>query len=228
MADTPYLVLGGTFDPVHDGHLAIARAARARFGGSIHFIPAGDPAHRSNAQASALHRLAMLQIAIARERGFAIDTRELSRDGPSWTIDTVEELRQELPPDQPLVLVIGMDSLRAFTTWKRWRDILAQAHLQVFTRPGQGMPTARELGDLAEHVTANPDDLLASNGGLILIETSTAVNMAATRVRAEFDAGRVPEGLPPGVGDYIQHHRLYRHDDTVPSRDTPDGATKKE
>lgn len=210
MTDAPYVVFGGTFDPVHDGHLAIARAARACLGSTIHFMPAGDPAHRDATQASALHRLAMLQIAIARERGFVIDTRELGRDGPTWTIDTVEELRQEIAPETPLVLVIGMDSLRQFTTWMRWRDILAQAHLLACTRPGQGMPTARDLGDLAEHVTANPDDLLASNGGLILIETSTAANMSATRLRAELAEGKTVTGLPPGVREYIDHHRLYQ------------------
>lgn len=212
MADAPCVIFGGTFDPVHEGHLAIARAARARFGGNVHFIPAGDPAHRAQVQASALHRLAMLQIAVARERGFVIDTRELGRDGPTWTIDTVEELRGDLAADTPLVLVIGMDSLRAFTTWKRWRDILAQAHLFACTRPGQGMPTARELGELAEHVTANPDDLLASNGGLILIETGTAANMSSTRLRADLAAGKAVTGLPAGVREYIDHHQLYRPD----------------
>jgi len=212
VADAPFVIFGGTFDPVHDGHLAIARAARARFGGTVHFVPAGDPAHRDATQASALHRLAMLQIALARERGFAIDTRELGRDGPTWTIDTVEELRGELAADTPLVLVIGMDSLRGFTTWRRWRDILAQAHLFACTRPGQGMPTARDLGELAEHVTANPADLLASNGGLILIETGTAANMSATRLRADIAAGKPVAGLPAGVRDYIEHHGLYRPD----------------
>lgn len=210
MANAPHIVFGGTFDPVHDGHLAVARAIRARFGTTIHFMPAGDPAHRDDAHASGLHRLAMLQIAIARERGFSIDTRELTRDGPTWTIDTVEELRSELPQDTPIILAIGMDSLRAFTSWKRWRDILALAHLVSCTRPGQGMPTARDLGDLAEHVTANPEDLLASHGGLILIEAGTAANISATRIRTEIAAGREPPGLPPGVRDYIAHHRLYQ------------------
>ena len=202
-------MFGGTFDPVHDGHLAVARAARDRLGAKIHFLPAGDPAHRDGSHAPGLHRLAMLQIALGRERGFAIDTRELSRDGPTWTIDTVEDLRRELPPGTPIVLVIGMDSLRQFTTWRRWQDVLAQAHLLACTRPGQGMPTARDLGDLAASLTTDPRELLDSPGGCILIEPTTAVNMAATGVRAALAAGQVPAGVPAAVLAYIEHHHLY-------------------
>lgn len=205
----PWIAFGGTFDPVHDGHLVVARAARERFRAPVHFIPAGDPVHRSPAQASALHRLAMLQIALARERHFVIDTRELSRDGPSWTIDTVEDLRNELPAGTPLILAIGMDCLRQFTTWKRWQDILAQAHLFACTRPGQGMPTARDLGDLSAHLATDPADLLSSPGGRILIEASTAANMAATRIRADYADGKTATGIPAAVSDYILHHRLY-------------------
>jgi len=208
------VVFGGTFDPVHDGHLAVMRAVRELFHAPVHVIPAGDPAHRSGAQASALHRLAMLQIAIARERNIVIDTRELSRDGPTRTIDTVEELRSELPPGTPIILAVGMDCLRQFTTWKRWQDILAQAHLVACTRPGQGMPTARDLGELSEHLATDPADLLASPGGRILIEASTAANMAATRVRAEFADGKAATGIPAAVRDYIQHHRLYQSTDS--------------
>lgn len=213
MAAEPHIVFGGTFDPVHDGHLAVARAVRDRFHATVHFVPAGDPPHRAPAGASALHRLAMLQLALGRERGIAIDTRELSREGPSWTIDTVEDLRRELPAGTPLLLVVGMDSLRQFTSWKRWRDILAQAHLVACTRPGQGMPTARELGELAPHLAQDPRELLDSPGGRVLIETSTAVNMAATRIRAAIAAGNgagdPPAGLTPAVRDYILHHHLY-------------------
>lgn len=206
----PYLVFGGTFDPVHDGHLVVARAVRDRFRATVHFVPAGDPPHRAPAGAGAQDRLAMLRLALAAESGFAIDTRELTRAGPSWTIDTVEALRRELPAATPLLLVIGMDSLRRFATWKRWRDILAQAHLVACTRPGQGVPTARELGDLATHLARESRELLDSCGGRVLIEASTAANMAATDVRAALAAGAtgIP-GLAPAVHDYIRRHRLY-------------------
>ncbi len=209
----PHILFGGTFDPVHDGHLAVARAVRDRFAATVHFLPAGDPAHRSGPHASGLHRLAMIQLATARERGLAIDTRELGRDGPTWTIDTVSELREELPAGTPLILVIGMDSLRQFTTWKRWRDILAGAHLVACTRPGQGMPTARDLGELAVHLAGEPRDLLDNAAGRILIEPTTAVNIASTAVRAALAAGQRPAGVPVAVLDYIAHHRLYRADD---------------
>lgn len=206
----PHVVFGGSFNPVHDGHLAVARAVRALLGTTVHFLPAGNPVHRDDPQASGLHRLAMLQIAIAHERGFAIDTRELARDGPSWTIDTIEELRSELPAGTPIVLVLGMDSLRQFTHWRRWQDILAQAHLVACTRPGQGMPTARELGELATHLAGDPEALRNSPGGRILIEATTAANMASTAIRAACAAGQHPAGVNAAVRDYIEHHALYR------------------
>lgn len=220
---SPHILFGGTFDPVHDGHLAVARAVRDRFHGTVHFVPAGDPPHRSGSHADALHRLAMLQLALGRERGFAIDTRELSRDGPSWTIDTIEDLRRELPAGTPLILVLGMDSLRRFSTWHRWQDIVAQAHLVACTRPGQGMPTARDLGDLATRLASDPAELLASPGGCVLIETTTAVNMAATSLRAALADpatrnGPLP-GLAPQVLAYINHHRLYADPDGVNERE---------
>lgn len=210
----PHVLFGGSFDPVHEGHLAVARAARERLQATVHFLPAGDPAHRAPTEADALQRLAMLQVAIGRERGFAIDTRELSREGETRTIDTVEELRRELAPGTPLVLVIGMDSLRQFHTWKQPGDILAQAHLFACTRPGQGMPTARDLGDLAALLTTDASDLQRSPGGCVLIETTTAANMSATAIRAALAAGTTPAGLPAAVLDYIRHHRLYQADTT--------------
>lgn len=221
MAASPHIIYGGTFDPVHEGHLAVARAVRDRFGATVHFMPAADPPHRAGARADALHRLAMLQLAIGRERGLAVDTRELSRDGPSWTIDTVTDLRAELPAGTPLLLVIGMDSLRQFTTWKRWKDILAQAHLVACTRPGQGMPTARELGELTPYLATDMRELLDSPGGRVLIEASTAVNMAATTLRTMLagNGSARPAGLAPQVLDYIHHHRLYAD---------PAGATESE
>ncbi|MFZ5724632.1 MAG: nicotinate-nucleotide adenylyltransferase [Pseudomonadota bacterium] len=216
MAVEPRIVFGGTFDPVHDGHLAVARTVRDRFRATVHFVPAGDPPHRPPAHAAAVHRLAMLRLAIGDEPGLAIDTRELARGAPSWTIDTVEELRRELPAATPLLLVIGMDSLRQFTTWKRWQDILAQAHLVACTRPGQGMPTARELGEPGTHLTVDERELLASPGGRVLIETATAATMAATGIRAALAAGGHPAGLAPAVRDYITSHRLYQTPGAAP------------
>lgn len=212
----PHIVFGGTFDPVHDGHLAVARAVRDLFHAPVHFMPAGDPAHRGDTVASAADRLAMLRLALGDEPGFAIDTREITRAIPTRTIDTVEELRRELPAGTPILLVIGMDSLRQFTTWKRWQDILAQAHLVACTRPGQGIPGVRELGELATHLAREPRELLGplpspgtGPGGRVLIETATAVNMAATEIRAALAAGRTPAGLAAAVYDYIQRHHLY-------------------
>lgn len=215
----PRIVLGGTFDPVHDGHLAVARAVRDLFHATVYLMPAGDPPHRDGPQATATHRRAMLELAVAGEPGLVVDTRELARPGPSWTITTVEELRRELPAGTPLILVIGMDSLRQFTTWRRWRDILAGAHLVACARPGQALPDAAALGELAARLTVDPRDLLANTGGRILIEAGTAVNIAATGIRATLAAGGPVAGIPAAVGDYIARHGLYRPPMNLEPRD---------
>lgn len=206
----PHIVFGGTFDPVHDGHLAVARTVHRLFRSTVHLMPAGEPPHRAGPRAPAVHRLAMLALATGDEPGLAIDPRETRRSGPSWTIDTVEELRRELPAARPLLLVIGMDSLRRFTTWRRWRDILGNAHLVACSRPGEPQPDASDLGESGRLLVDDPLDLLESPGGSILIERTTAANIASTRIRAALMAGERPEGVLPAVLDYIDRHHLYR------------------
>ena len=206
----PRIQFGGTFDPVHDGHLAVARTVRDAFRATVHLMPAHDPPHRAGPHASAAQRLDMLHLATEGEAGLAVDDRELRRPGPSWTIDTVEDLRRELPADAPLVLVIGMDSLRRFTTWHRWRDILGNAHLVACTRPGEPLPAPGTLGDPGRLLADDPAELLATPGGRVLIERTTAANISATRIRADLAAGRRPDGLPPAVHAYIGRHGLYR------------------
>lgn len=206
----PHIVFGGTFDPVHGGHLAVARAVHRLFRTTVHLMPAGEPPHRASPHAPAADRLAMLALAAGSEPGLAVDPRETRRPGPSWTIDTVEELRRELAPAQPLVLVIGMDSLRRFTRWHRWRDILGNAHLVACSRPGEPQPDAADLGETGRLLVDDPLDLLDTPGGSILIERTTAANIASTRIRAALMAGEHPEGILPAVLDYIDRHHLYR------------------
>lgn len=206
----PRILFGGTFDPVHEGHLTVARAVRDRFRCPVTLLPAGRPPHRAVPHATAAQRLAMLELALASEPGLAIDDRETRQDGPNWTITTVETLRRELPPSTPLLLVIGMDSLRNFRHWHRWQDILGNAHLVACSRPGEAIPGPDELGGIAACLADDPDDLLDSPGGRVLIERTTAANMTATRIRAALAAGTLPDGLAPAVLDYIRRHHLYR------------------
>nr|MCU0869676.1 nicotinate-nucleotide adenylyltransferase [Burkholderiales bacterium] len=132
----PVGVLGGTFDPIHVAHLALAHAARDAVGlAEVRFIPSARPPHRDAPAAAAAHRLAMVEAAIAGTAGFVADARELHRLTPSWTIDTLTSLRAEVGTDRPLVLLMGEDAFALLHTWHRWTELTATAHLVVARRP---------------------------------------------------------------------------------------------
>lgn len=133
------LLYGGTFDPVHAGHLAVASAARAALGANVAFLPAADPPHRAAPGASAEQRAHMIELAIAGQPGFAVDRRELHRAGPSWTVDTLREVRGELGPDAPLAWLVGADAFRGLPDWHQWRALFDLAHFVVAVRPGHGL-----------------------------------------------------------------------------------------
>ena len=119
---------GGTFDPVHNGHLAIARAAADTFGVPVTLVPAAGPPHRTAPGADAAQRAHMLDLAVAGDRRLRVDRRELQRPGPSWTVDTLRELRAERGAAAPLALLVGADSFRSLPTWKHWRQLPELAH----------------------------------------------------------------------------------------------------
>ncbi|HVK51732.1 MAG TPA: nicotinate-nucleotide adenylyltransferase, partial [Pseudoxanthomonas sp.] len=139
-----HLYYGGTFDPVHNGHLAIARAARDELGTPVHLMPAADPPHRAPPGANALQRAHMLDLAVAGQAGLRVDRRELLRaqrqpQARSYTVDTLHELRGELGADAAIALLVGADSLVALTTWKSWRALFGLAHFVVAERPGSSL-----------------------------------------------------------------------------------------
>ena len=129
-------VFGGTFDPIHCGHLELAREVRAALDlVALRFIPAGDPPHRAAPVESAMHRLAMVELAIADHPGLEIDAREIQRRGRSYTVETLEELRNE-QPSRALALIVGGDAFLGFPSWHRWRERFDLAHIVVVARPG--------------------------------------------------------------------------------------------
>jgi nicotinate-nucleotide adenylyltransferase len=136
------LCYGGTFDPVHNGHLAIATAVRDALDAEVHLIPAADPPHKGPTHADAEQRATMLALAVGCERGLLVDRRELRREGPSYTVDTLRELRGELGPHVPLVWMIGSDSLFELDTWHRWRALFDCAHILAVGRPGATIDAA--------------------------------------------------------------------------------------
>ena len=131
-----HVCYGGTFDPVHLGHLAIARAVADALSAPVHLLPAADPPHRARPGVSAEQRALMLDLAVACDARLRVDRRELQRQGPSYTVDTVRELRAQCGPDTALVWVLGIDSLRQLDTWHHWRELFEHAHLLAVERPG--------------------------------------------------------------------------------------------
>jgi nicotinate-nucleotide adenylyltransferase len=213
----PVALLGGTFDPVHLGHLGLADDARRALGvPEVRLLPAGDPPHRAAPGASAAHRLAMLRLAVERHPGLAIDERELERQGKSYTALTLDELRAE-DAKRPIVLILGADAFRGLPTWHRWRELIGLAHLAVAARPGDPFDAA--LPDALvplwrDRRAASAGELLASPAGRILVVRIVPRDISASAIRASLarggaDAERARALLPPAVWDYIAEHRLY-------------------
>ena len=194
----PMGVFGGTFDPVHYGHLRTAfELYQALALAEIRFLPAGNPPHRERPVASTEVRLAMVAAAIAGSGGFVLDDRETRRSGPSYTVETLEYLRGEFP-DRSLCLLIGMDAFLGLPKWHQWRDILSLAHVVVAHRPGWRAPDSGFLGDLLRaRRTQDPAALHASPAGRVHVQPVTQLEISSTDLRALIAAGLDPKFLMP-------------------------------
>ncbi len=208
----PVGVFGGTFDPIHYGHLRSAfEMLQALDFAEVRFVPCGDPPHRGVTYASAAQRMRLVELAIAGQEGFVADDRELRRDGPSYTVDTLRALRDELA-HRSLGLIVGMDAFLGLADWYRWEEILDLAHIVVAHRPGWKAPDIGVLGELvAEHGTHRVDDLHNSTHGYIHIHAVTQLEIASTEIRDLVAAGRDPRFLMPDtVRDEIVSTGLYK------------------
>ncbi|MGH8074630.1 MAG: nicotinate-nucleotide adenylyltransferase [Lysobacter sp.] len=204
---------GGTFDPVHDGHLAVARHARDALDATVRLMPAADPPHRDTPGASAMHRARMLDLAVAGERGLAVDRRELQRDGRSYSIDTVRAIRDEFGPDVPLALLIGADSLLDLPNWKNWQALFEVAHFVVAERPGSAIdgPLPEPLqGFLRERWVDSAALLHTLPAGRVMRLRQPLQPESATDVRRRIaDEQPWSELVAPAVAVYIERHNLY-------------------
>jgi nicotinate-nucleotide adenylyltransferase len=210
-------LLGGSFDPIHAGHLALARAALERLGlAQVRFIPAGHPWQKGEIT-DAAHRARMVALAIAGEPRFTLDLSEVERPGPSYTIDTLRALRASLGPDVPLVLVLGADQMERLDTWREWQRLLDFAHIAVARRNDAVLTLSWPLQTFYNEHWARAAQLRDRPAGCIVDLEMAPVDASATEIRALLRApaspkrdARLAQIVPAPVLDYIRAHDLYR------------------
>ncbi|WP_293646064.1 nicotinate-nucleotide adenylyltransferase [Thiolapillus sp.] len=192
-------IFGGTFDPIHNGHLRTALDVYEALAlDELRFIPLGRAVHRDQPQTPAATRLAMLQAAIGGQAGFTVDERELNLSRPSYSVHTLQSLRAELGNEVPLCLLMGRDAFLGFADWRQPEKILQLAHLVVMDRPGHGLPEAGALHDLMQgRVTREVSDLRGAPGGYILFQPVTRLDISSSDIRARLAQGRSVRWLVP-------------------------------
>lgn len=208
----PIGIFGGTFDPIHFGHLRTAfELLQALRLSEMRFMPAGNPPHRDATFASPEQRLAMVQAATQGQPGFTVDDREIRREGLSYSVDTMRTLRADFP-DRSLCLVIGMDAFLGLPKWHQWRELLELAHLVVAHRPGWRAPSMGPLGELlVDRGTGRIGDLHESRAGCIYIHAVTQLEISSTELRKMIAAGRDPRYLiPDPVREIIEQTDCYK------------------
>ena len=219
-AAAPLGVLGGTFDPIHTGHLRLAEEAREALGlGGVRLIPAGQPPHRGEPGSTAEDRLAMARLAAAGNPGFSVDDGEVRARHKSYTVLTLERLRAEIGPQRPLVLILGADAFAGLPTWHRWTDLFALAHIAVANRPGYAPHGRRWPATLSPELdaacagrhAADPVELRRAPAGRVVPFDMTPLAISASLIRDLVRNGHSARYLlPESVLDYIAAHHLYR------------------
>jgi nicotinate-nucleotide adenylyltransferase len=207
----PIGLFGGTFDPIHYGHLRTAFELWQELRlAEIRFMPTGSPPHREQPYATPELRLAMVEAAVASQPAFVVDDREVRRTGVSYSIDTLTEVRKEFP-DRSLCLLLGMDAFLGLPNWHRWRELLDLAHIVVAHRPGWRAPTMGPLGEvMVDHGTGTIRDLHQNPSGRVYVHAVTQLEISSTELRQLIIAGRDPQYLvPEEVRQIIQETRCY-------------------
>jgi nicotinate-nucleotide adenylyltransferase len=218
MSTVPLGILGGTFDPIHYGHLRLAEElAEALKLAEVRFVPAGTPPHRAAPATAASHRLAMAVLSIVGNPRFAVDAREVRRSGPGYTFDTLAELRADEGAQRPLMLLLGADAFLELATWHRWHELFGLAHIVIAHRPGfpvekwperMPLPLAREY---EKRLMKQPLNMYLSPAGGIAALPIAALDISATMIRRALADGASPRYLlPDPILDYIRANNLYR------------------
>jgi nicotinate-nucleotide adenylyltransferase len=209
-------LLGGSFDPVHNGHIALGKLfAELLQPDQLRVIPTGSPWQKNGLQASAQQRVDMLRCAFdAQSIAITIDRQEIERQCATYTIDTLRALRDELGPQASIVFLIGADQLRQLDSWRSWRSLFDYAHVCAASRPGftlepSQMPAA--VTDEFSRRAGTKEQIRSTTHGLTYIAPDLAVDISATQVRAALQRGDTANAfVPPVVLDYIEQHHLYK------------------
>lgn len=212
----PLGIFGGTFDPIHFGHLRLAQEAVDCLGLSgILWIPAGRPSHRGEPRVTGRQRMDMVQLAIGDNTSFQLDPTEVEAESPSYTVPTLERLRAEYGGERSLVLLVGADAFAGLPTWHRWEKLFDLAHIAVAYRPGFPVEPASLPPELAKRLDKRvvaPSALRQQAAGGISTFPMTQLAISATGIRQSLSCRRSPRYLlPDAVLDYIETHHLYRN-----------------
>ncbi|MFO8155159.1 MAG: nicotinate-nucleotide adenylyltransferase [Pseudomonadota bacterium] len=209
-------IFGGTFDPVHLGHLRPAlELAEVLELERLHIMPAGNPPHRRPPRATTEQRLEMLRRGVAGQSGFILDEREIRRDGPSYMVETLAELRAEVGESTPLALLLGMDAFLGLVNWHQWERIAELAHVVVSHRPGWSPHGLEDQGGALADFTAarrvlETQALHRLPAGHLFLQPVSQLDISSSRIRELLATGHSPRYLlPESVHDYIQDNRLY-------------------
>ena len=210
-------LFGGTFDPVHIGHLRTAMELRDLLHlEEMRLVPCANPYHREATTATSDQRLAMLRLAVADNPALTVDERELHREGPSYTFDTLVEVREELGSDIPIMLCMGMDSLISLASWHNWESLVELAHIVAACRPGFELSAKGAVTELVKQRQVESIRLLHEQPcGGILIKTMTLLPISATELREAVREGHSLKYLvPDSIAAYIREQGLYRNPTT--------------
>lgn len=205
-------IFGGTFDPIHIGHLRLAIELKQQLAlDEMYLVPCYLPPHRATPGANATQRVEMLQLAVQDCPDLQIDMRELQRDKPSYTVDTLTELRAELGAQASVVLCMGMDSFCSLDSWYEWQQLIRLAHIVVVERPGYELPAFGPVAELVRRHRAEIDVIHTAAAGAVVIVASRLLPISATEIRAQVRVGQSPQFLlPDAVLKYIHSQQLYR------------------
>lgn len=205
-------ILGGTFDPIHFGHLRPALELSQMGFDEVLLMPCHVPAHREVPHCSAEQRFEMVELAVKNEPRLAVDRREFERKGNSFTVDTLTAMRDELGAQVSLNLVMGMDAFLGLPSWRQWERLAELANIVVTERPGSQMPSNGVMARfLKARQVSSAEALYEASSGCVLVQRLPLLDISATRIRALIDRGHSARYLlPESVWEYIEQHRLYR------------------